>query len=225
MCFDPISIGLMAAGTGAGMYGASKTRNEKILNDARQADARNAVLRDYLGRQKVLQDENQVTNTATIGKFDAPTQTAVLADAQGARANDADVALAPLNNANYAGIPLPGNSPSGVKSDIASRLRAGFDKATATAKASAKLGGYNALTTSDAGRKIDTVNSFARGNTSILPSLQDAAQYGAYEAPSGMGALFSSIGNLLAGAGGAGTFAPKKKAATTGAPLFAPDDR
>lgn len=217
-----LNAALIAGGAGAGALGgassnahATQLRNEKIINDARMADARNKVLQNYTGVQSGLQGENTQTANDTIAHFGAP-QGQVLTDAQGNRIQTVTDNLAPLNDPSYTDVPLAGDAPAGVKSDIAARLRAGFDHALKTSKANAKLGGYgdqwagNALATAGAGRKVDTVNSFARGNTTLLPSLQDFAQYGANQpvVDNGnvTGSVLSTVGKLLAGAGGSGYF-------------------
>lgn len=198
---------MIAGGTGLGALGASTTRGETVANEARMAEARNKILFDYLDKQDKLARENENVNHNVIGAFGAPNQAKVLGNAQNNRVRDITDNLAPVATNE---VTLSPDATSGTTADIAARLRAGFEKATNTAKALAKTNAYgdqwnaNNLTTGAGARNIGVTNSFARGNTAILPALQDFAQYQAYKPLSGTGALESSLGSILAAAGGAG---------------------
>lgn len=237
---DPVSLGVNAAmiGGGAllGMKGAAtdqkiaeERRAQKIINDAEMANARNSVTQAYLKRQGALQDENAGVNTAAIDKYSALNQEQGLTDATAHRVAGVDANIAPP----AFDVPTAGDDPALVKQDIAAKVLSRVQRATAGAKAMAKVNAYgdlfanNAYGTADATRKVNTTNDFARGETALLPAMQDFASYGAYQpqAPyTGLGgAPYSTIGNILAGMGGkgiGGAFTSAGPSGTTANPSF-----
>lgn len=212
MCFDPVSLGLLAAGTAASVVGGSMSRSEATKNEQAQAAAKNAELRATLDRQKAFGDQNASVLSDVISKFSpqAQGQNALGADQ---KREDAVVAnMTPPQDSTNA-VPL-GDTPNVIKGAYASRMADKFAQATAEARAKAKFGSYgdvwtgNNLTTTGGARSIDTTNTLARDDAALLSSRQDLAGYTAARPPSGIGDTLSALGGLVAGAAGRRAGAP-----------------
>jgi hypothetical protein len=214
MCFDPISLALLAASTAASVGGGIMQRNEANANNARVAEARNQELRDMSARLRATEQENALKLNSTMDQFTQPGQEKAQADANAER--DAGVmanTAAPVADAGD--IPLAGSAPKVIKDNIASRMLTAFQGATDKAKAVSKLGSYgdvwgaNNRAVGDAGRQIDTNNAGARAWAGLLPSLQDFAQHAVTKPSSGIGETMQAVGQLGASAAGGGFFLPK----------------
>lgn len=208
---DPLSLGLLAAGTAASVGGTMMQRSEQQAANAREVEARNAVLRDNLARMAVFQKQNATQQSALMNKFTPASQQQNQTDATAAR--DAQITGAIPTAASEAGAtppPLTGSQPQIIKSDLAGKMLGAFQTATNAAKANAALGSYNDAWANnnfgitDTARNIDTTNSLAQGQAAILPSQQDLAAASVYQPPSGFGGMLSGLGSLMAGLGGSG---------------------
>ena len=210
-----IEIALLAAGAAATAGGALVERNETQKNAAAAASARNREL--ALSRQRLRGFEDKARAEGVqkaLGKFSAEEQ----AKAQEEATTRRDVAIteAVTPTEGVEDIPLEGNAPEIVKGQIGKRLRDVFNTATSHAKLAAKpmtwqdtLMGNN-VTLNDAGRVVDTLNSFARQEAAMLPSQQDFAAFAAQKSPSIWGPVLKAAGTALAGSVGGGYLAGGK---------------
>jgi hypothetical protein len=213
MCFDPISLSLLAASTAASVGGGMIENNEAQRNMNAQADARNQVLDAFLKKQSGYQDQN----TATFNK-QADTMTAdENAKSQTAAVDNRNQAIDRATGgqpASAEAIPLSGSAPSIVKQEIAKRVGDAFAAATDNVKKQAKAASYgdvfqkNNIGIQQAGNDIGTTNTFARDDAALLPARQDLAATAAYKAPSGWGTVLKGLGTVGSLAAGSGMFAP-----------------
>lgn len=206
MCFDPISLGILAAGTAASAGGGMMARNEALTNEQNQALAKNAELRRTIGRQKQFGDENANVLSDAISKFAPQTQGAAGMAADTKRENAVVGNMTPPQTTADA-VPL-GDTPAVIKNAYASRIADKFAKATDEARAKAKFGSYgdvwtnNNLGITGAARNVDTTNTFARDDASLLPAKQDLGAYSVWKPSSGIGETLQGLGNLAAAYGG-----------------------
>lgn len=226
-----IEIALLAAGAAATAGGTLLERNEKQKNAAEVARARNQELRDSMARQRRYEDRSRVEGVQkALDKFD-PQEQAKL-QAEDAARRDTAIAEAVTPTEGVEGIPLEGSTVPVVKDQIGKRLRDVFNTATERAKLAARpltyadrLAGNN-LALTDAGRMVDTQNSFARQEAAMLPSQQDFAAFMAQKEPSIWGPLLKTAGSALMGSAGsgylAGSAAAKSAAATAAANAATP---
>lgn len=203
MC-DPVTIGLMLAGTAASVVGGGMTAKEAQRNDQREADARNRVLKDTLRKNDQHSADSRAAFQRRIADSGADPAKAQLEDAQSQQTT------ALQSNLNTTGIeaPLAGDAPQVVKTSMAKSLKDSFAQSMDKAKLAAKLGGYNAqardnaIADSSLGDAINTNNGFVRGNMSVMPYLQDYAGLGARKPSSGLGQMLSAVGGLASSAAG-----------------------
>lgn len=221
MCFDPISLALMAASTAASVGGGIVNRNTQRQNADRVAmrnlqvaRERNAVRDQYRERQKAWGDEAQGENTKAIDAMGPDAQ----AKKQG-KVTDARAAVAQnIQRAPVAGeAPISGSAPSVVEGEIASRMMKAYQDSQAHAGRAAKLGGYgdvwqaNALDLNNTNRRVNTLNNFSRGDASLLGYDQDFAEYLVPQAKmksNVWGDVLTGVGKLGSAAAGSGAFAP-----------------
>jgi hypothetical protein len=207
-----IEIALLAAGAAASAGGAMITRNETAKNAAAQAQARNAELRASTERQRAYENRSRTEGVQkALDRFDPDEQAKAQAEETARRDTAIKDAVTPT--AGVEDIPLAtgtDNAPTVVKDNMGKRLRDVFNLATDRAKLSAKpltyadvLAGNNVSLT-EAGRVVDTGNSFARQEAAILPSQQDFASYIAQQQPSVWGPLLGAAGGALSGFAGSG---------------------
>lgn len=208
MCFDPVSIGLLVAGTAASMAGSSIARKESEEGQAREVAARNATLREQQARARRFAEENEAVTKRTVDRFAEPEQKKITDNVNAQR--DATIDRTVVPTAGVDDIPLDTDGPQIIKSGIAKKMLDAFKKSTDNAKLAARVGAYgdvgtqNNLNMIDAGRKVDTVNSFARQEAAMLPSQQELAALTVRRPPSGTGQLLSGLGSLMASVGGSG---------------------
>ncbi len=219
-----IEIALLAGGAAASAGGALIERRDAASNAAAQAQARNNELRASIARQKIFEDRSRTEGVQkALARFSPEDQAKAQADATATR--DAAIAQAEVPTQGTADLPLPTgneNAPTVVKDQIAKRLRDVFNTATDRAKLTATpltysdiLAGNN-VSLGEAGRVVDTGNSFARQEAAMLPAQQDLAAYAASQTPSIWGPVLKAIGPLAAGVGGAGVLAGAGALGTAG---------
>jgi hypothetical protein len=206
-----IELALLAGGTAAAAGGAYIQHNETQNNAAAMARARNAELAASRTRLRAYEDKaRQEGVQKALSKYDTAEQAKSQEEAQARRDTAITDAVKPTEGVED--VPLTGDEPRIVKDQIGKKLRDVFNAATANAKLAAKpltwqdtlMGNNVALT--DAGRLVDTQNSFARQEAAMLPSQQDFAAFTAQKAPSVWGPLLKAAGQAAAGAGGSGYF-------------------
>jgi hypothetical protein len=136
VCFDPLTLGVLAAGTGLSVAGKMGEQSQQIGAQAREMNARNTVLTDHLNAAKRYGAESQGVADNLIGGF-----------APGAAAAEDEAAAARRINAVRGNIVDPnydvaaGGTTDFVKNAAAERVRKAFNRATGIAAATAKLGG------------------------------------------------------------------------------------
>jgi hypothetical protein len=195
MC-DPLTIGLMLAGTAASVVGTGMQAKETIKNDARVAEARNQVLRDTMRKNKEHADANRAAFNTRIDQSEAQPAAQNLANAQTAQTE----ALTSNLGSTAVDTSLSGDAPQVVKSNLAKTLADAFAESKAKAQSMGKLGGYGANARDDAiadsalGSTINTNNDFVRGDLGIMPYLQDYAEIRARKPSSGLGSIISAFG-------------------------------
>jgi len=207
-----LEIALLAGGAAAAAGGTMIERRDQQSNAAAQARARNQELRDSMARQRRYEDKSRSEGVQkALDRFDPAEQ--AKAQAEDAARRDTAITEAVVPTAGAEDIPLTADldgAPSMVKGQIGKKLRDVFNTATDRAKLAAKpltfadmLAGNN-ISLTEAGRVVDTGNSFARQEAAMLPSQQDFAAYAAQQAPSIWGPLLKTAGTLAASVGGAG---------------------
>lgn len=215
---DPVSLGINAlmlgGGTALSIMGGRRQRDDAVLNAAREASVRNKVLREGLDRQEKYGVENQGHLGTAFNRFDPNVQAGALDSAFAAREAAVGEDLGPVTVLDDVG-----TNNQAVKGTIAKRMLDAYQRATDVAKMRSRPGAYsdvwadNGAGIADSGRRIDTVNNFARGDAALIPMEQDLAAY-VYASPtSSNGSTLSSLGNLLAGIGGSGMLTPRGSSA------------
>jgi len=204
-----IEIALLAGGAAASLGGTLMERNAQQENAAAMARARNQELRDSMARQRRYEDRSRTEGVAkALERFDPKTQADAQAADQARRDTAITEAVAPTQGAE--GVPLDDSTNVVVKGAISKKLSDVFKLATDRAKLNAKpltyadmLAGNN-IDLTNAGRVVDTQNSFARQEAAMLPAQQDFAAYMAQKDPSIWGPVLKAAGGLAVGAGGSG---------------------
>lgn len=205
MC-DPITLGLMAAGTAATFVGGGMNARDQVDRNAAEAEARNKALRQTLDANDTHIKASRDAFQRRVAQSSAdPAQTA-LDTAQTGQTQAYVNNMAPPTVTGETS--LTGNAPKVVGSALADAL--GKADATSTAKAGAlgKLAGYgvagqqDALANSELGRSIGVNNNFAAGNMSVLPYIQDYEQIQAKKPSSGLGDLLMAVGSTATKAAG-----------------------
>ena len=225
-----VEIALLAAGAAASAGGAIISRNESQENAARIAQARNAELRDSIVRQRKYEDKSRTEGVQkALSRFSPEEQAKAQADADARRQTAITQAVTPTEGVGD--IPLATgteNAPTVVKDNIAKRLRDVFNTATDRAKLAAKPLSYadilagNNIPLTEAGRLVDTNNSFSRQEAAMLPNQQDFAAYMAQRSPSIWGPLLQTAGAALAGGAGSGYLAASRASQAASAAAGAP---
>lgn len=216
---DPITIGLLLAGTALSAGGGFLSAKDEAKRAAEKAAARNAELSASLNRQQGFSDEARGLFDTRLTAFTPQAQQEGLATAQG----DRTAAIAGALSAPDAGeIRLPRSAPNVVRGTIAQRLFDSFTSANDRAKALGKLGGFSdqqfndRLGLTDTSRRIGTINNFAQQEANLLSSSQDLAEAGATRSPSLIGPILQAAGGALGGFAGRTGAAP----ATPTAPVI-----
>lgn len=212
MCFDPLSLALIAAGTAASTGGALYANNEANNNAEAQAQARMQELQKYQQKNAQYQKQAQDLLSNSIKGFDQPAQEQKLGNAQAERTQTISQAL-DKNATATTDVPISGNAPQVVGDEIAKRAAAADSANQGAAAALGRLGGYgdamfgNQNDLLNSGRNMDIINNFAKSDLEMLPYYQDFAQLRAYKPSSGIGQLLQGLGSVATAAGGSGKFA------------------
>jgi hypothetical protein len=221
MCFDPVSLGAAAIGTAANVGGGILNRNAQAQQAEQQSNqnvaaaaARTQQLLRFLAQQRVYQGQNQEAFKPVTAAIDPATFQATQAADTASRAGAATTAINDFTS-HAPTVATSGTDPNNlVQKEIAARSGVETGKSTRDATNDATLKGFGdvfsnlGLTTNEAARHIDTTNSFARTDASLLPQQQDiaAAPYSqpVPQASSPWGSILSGLGNIAATAGGSG---------------------
>jgi hypothetical protein len=208
---DPITIGLLLGGAALSSGGGILSRNDALAEATREAQARNAVVRDAITKLDAFGDQNRTTFNNNMQAYDPATQAAALAKAQDTRsANNTGAVTTQDPNAT----PIQGDASPATRADLAKRMLAVHDQVIQRAQAQGKLGGYsdqwtnNQLGNAQAGRDIGVVNNYAEGRKALVGPESDLAAAAAYRPPSIWGPLLSGLGGIALNAGGSGKFSP-----------------
>jgi hypothetical protein len=205
MCLDPVSLGLMAAGTATSIAGTSMSRRDQQDAIGREMAAKNAVLKDTLAKEAAFREQNLGTVNDTVAGFNPTVQAGKMDAATGNRNSLIDSTITGPGTA-----PTGSDTPQIVKDNIASKMLDAFKYSTSLAKAKAAAASYgdvnqgNARAISDASGNIDMTNNFAKGTAAMLPDQQQFAATQVYKPPSPFGPALTSIGGLMAMMGGSG---------------------
>lgn len=209
MCVDPATAAVLAISTAATVGGGMMDRREDEKNAARQASARNAVLSQTLDKNRKLSEESYGTFDKRLAEAQPEPQQGQL---EGAREKRVAEAKSTIREAAPGEVPLSGSAPKVVQSQLAKRLSEAQVKNEDAATKIGNLSAYgdqwfqNNLDNVEAARGIDTTRGFAQQNLSLMPALQDLAQYGAYKPKSGLGTALQQVGQIGATTAGAGWF-------------------
>lgn len=214
MC-DPVTIGLLVAGTAASAVGTGIKSAEAQKNAARVAEARNARLKETLLKNRQHADDSRAAFNTRIGASEKGPADQQLADAQAGQTAAIQSNISPTATE----APLAGDAPTVIKTAFAKAFSDAAEKSMARAAATGKLGAYGTVQRDDAigdrglGDKIGTNNSFVRGNLGILPYVQDLAEIQATKPSNGLGDIISAFGqaaSMYAGSRGGGVKAAPK---------------
>jgi hypothetical protein len=207
MCFGAEAAWLIPLlGSLASVAGTVITTNEQRANAERQAKARNDELNRVLVRNDKLADESRQSFTQRM----TDVQPDQAQNDQQAAETDRAQALDSAVDRSAPTIPLAGDAPQVVKSEIAKKMQEVFAGGRAEAGRLAKLGArgdswFNSgLQDTAAARDIGVQSNQAAGNLGMLPHLQDFAEHRAYKPISPWGAILSGIGNMAGSYGGGG---------------------
>ncbi len=207
MCYGAEAAWLVPLlGSLASVAGTVITTNEQRANAERQAKARNDKLQQVMSRNDQLAEKSQETfqNRMTDVQPEQAQNDQQAAESERAQALDTAV------DRSAPTIPLAGNAPAVVKSEIAKKMADVFAGGRAEAGRLAKLGArgdswFNSgLQDTAAARDIGVQSNAAAGNLGILPHLQDFAETRAYKPISPWGAILSGIGSMAGSYGGGG---------------------
>ncbi len=204
MC-DPITLGLMAAGTVASVVGGGMQAKEAVKANGREVAARNRVLQETLRRNDQQSQASREAFQRRVSESEAAPAQQQLAQSQG----QAEQTIAGNLATTGTEAPLAGDAPKVVRDTMKSSLGDSFRKSLEQAKRQGALTGYDmagrdaAISDAGLGREINTNNNFVRGNMSIMPHLQDFAAYQAYKPSSGLGQIIASLGGMATQAAGA----------------------
>lgn len=189
MCFDPVTLALAAAGAGATIIGSGAKRDaqnefqlknleadrQQYLQNFEEAQKRNEVANRYRDTARGFATENQGTFNTGLASF--------MPDAQEGRMDDAwlkrAVTTSDAIGGPSGGVPLKAGAPSVIGQAYDQRIGDAFMRAHEQGFAKSRVGAYgdtqsaNDRGVSDTGAKVNTVNTLARGNASLLPHEQD----------------------------------------------------
>ena len=218
MCFGAELAWLVPLiASGLGVAGSVITTNEANANAARQAKSRNDELQRVMVRNDALaqQSRDAFANRATDIQ---PEQ--VQADQQQALDDRTATTMTAIDRP-IPSIPLRGDAPQVVKSEIAKKMAEVFGAGRSEASRLAKLGARgdswlnSGIQDTQAARDIGVSSNLAAGNLGILPHLQDFAENRAYKPISPFGAILSGLGGALGSYAGSGGV-PKAGSYTSG---------
>lgn len=195
MCFDPVSMTLMAAAAGGNTIAgnAEKKANAKfqvanidadrqqLQQNAEEAAARNAIRDKYDANAQGFANDNQGSIGDVFSQFAQPAQQQASDAAVANRTASIDAALGGPTTTND--LAFRKDTPDIVKAAYAKKLGDVFTDAQARGAAAAKVGSYgdvagsNDRATAGGVRNVNTTNTLARGNMALLPQEQDLAGF------------------------------------------------
>lgn len=197
MGFDPLSLGVAAATAGLGGYLSGKDKQKAAQ---READARNFSLAQGVQKQNEYAGANRNDFNGGMTAFSPEAQATGLATAQDARTAGN---VGNMTQDTGAGAAVPESSSPAVRGEIAKRMLKTFQQSTDQAKAAGKLGGYgdqqlsNSLGVAQTGRDINTRNSQASLDASLIAPKADLAATASYRHPSPWGNILQLAGNMM----------------------------
>jgi hypothetical protein len=208
MCFDPITLGLVAAGTGASMIGNSMQQSDATKAMVAEKNAKNAALKKYLDKAAVYSKEAAGISEGATAQFAPEAQTAMAEGANTARTDRVIGNMTPMSVA----MPATGstNGTSLIQDAVNKKYGETYTRKTDTAKKRAAFDSYgdvwadNSMNLLDPARKMKTVNRLSADAADLLGAQQDTAAYMAYKPSSGLGSALSTVGGLLGGLAGSG---------------------
>jgi hypothetical protein len=148
--------------------------------DAEAARVRNKVLGDYLTRQDGWVAQNQGDFDTGIAGFMPGVQETQRAGLETARGSSIDAALGAPNTG---GVAMRAGAPNIVSAEIDKKVGEARDLARDSGMKLARMGSYgdtwgqNNRAIGETGHKIDTTNTIAKGNASLIPYAQDLAEF------------------------------------------------
>jgi len=195
MCFDPVSLTLLAASTAASAGGSILEGNAQsdfvrqnldadmteMRQSVEEARLRNEVADRYRETARKFGEENQTNFNAGLGSFMPDAQAARMDAATADRGGTVASAIGQPPSAEAT--PFRAGTPDAVKATHAQRVGDAFARAQTQGAAGAKVGAYgdtmaeNQRTVGGTGQKIETVNTLAKGNAALLPHEQDLVGY------------------------------------------------
>lgn len=173
MCFDPVSLSLMAAATAAQAGGAR-------LNQIASNKAIKAQVAAEQGRQKVYQQQADQQFQSSLDRFRPENNAQQVQDAtnQRTQAIEGNISAADPSTQYQA---VTSDSPEVVKSALAKSLANAVSQSKQQAQRLAKLGATDAVTFDNAldlgntGMKLDTISNFSSGSKKVNMAEQAAA--------------------------------------------------
>ena len=219
MCFDPVSLGLTAAGAAASVIGGGQQReamqkqqSQELQQNLAVQAARNAEVQALMRKEEAAAASNKLLVDNAVANADpahvAAAQQKATTDRTGAANGLID--MIPQN-----AVPLGNDAPGAIQAEYDKRRGAATGVARQGAAANANyssfgdaLNGIN-LGSADAARGVNTTNAIARGDASILPYDQQYAEQMARDTNlvqpyDTTGNTISGLGNLFATLGGSG---------------------
>lgn len=203
MC-DPITLGIMAAGTLASTAGGAMSSSEQLNNNTNIAAARNKQLQEVNAKDMAHAADSNADLTKTLGATTGASDAQGLQTAQQKAVQTIEGNMAPTG----AGPTLNGDAPTAAKSGLGAALASAGAFSKGKADANGNLLGYttqsrsNAMGDQDLGSAINLNNNFVRGDNALLPSSMDYSQIEANKPSSGIGEILSGVGNLAGGYAG-----------------------
>lgn len=203
MC-DPITLGIMAAGTAASAVGGGMNTASQINNNTNIAAARNKALQETNAKDLAISGQSDAALSKHLSDTTGPAAAAGLQGAQGGAVGAMLDNMAPSGG----GPTLGADMPTAAKSGLGAAIAAAGAKSTAKATAQGNLLGYQtygrdvAAGDKDLTSSIDLNNNFVHGNMAILPSIQDYEQIKANKPSSGLGGILQALGGMASGYAG-----------------------
>ena len=204
MC-DPISLGLMAAGTAASVVGSGINSREQADNNANIAEARNKALQETNAKNLAYAAKNRESLITQLANSTGAAADTGLNNAKTTAVQTIHDNMAPPTTGEPS---LAGNAPTVSKSGLGSAIADAAAKSKEKAAAQGNLLGYTTFgrTLAEGDQNlagnINTNNDYAHGNNAILPSLMDYEQIKANKPSSGLGELLQGLGGVASGYAG-----------------------
>jgi len=203
MC-DPITLGIMAAGTAASVAGGGMASAEQANNNTNIAAARNKALQEANAKNLAISGKSRDAMGKEIAATTGSADAAGLAGAQGGAVSTITGNMTPEANMPTLGSDMPTAAKSGLGTAIQNAMAKSRDKATAQGNllGYATHGRDVAESDKDLASGINMNNDFVHGNMAILPSIQDYEQIRANKPSSGIGELLQGLGSMAGSVAG-----------------------